>query len=577
MADRVVYGLSFSENGWRMVDQSSCEWIDVPGTNGSVSLQIQAGQPARILGAWAADWNAYVEPLRDRDSACWTPTNSVASSNHLSGTACDLNWDSHPFRIENAGLNQSQIATVREMLDFYEDTVFWGNDWDNPKDTMHVQMGYNTYGSSNFKRVQSFIDRKIRRDGFSTFRRGPIPAQQMNETASDIIASAMGNALTIERYKQLTPGVLQALQECGCNNEKRIAMWMAQIGHESGGLRYMEEIADGSAYEGREDLGNFENGDGKRFKGRGPIQITGRSNYKNLSEWAHEKGLVPEPDFFVDNPEQLGTDKYGFLGVIWYWTVARPQINSLCDAGDINSVTRAINGGLNGIEDRVARWQRAGSMGSKLMTLVKAPQPQPQPQPKPQPKPQPPTSEDNFMSALSPEEQRALYNEIMKQRTSKSPLRHVGEGTIGNNQDIESYVDANVHVLVVDLLARLGDPHTLSLLSEISNMDLNLYPDRKGGRDLAWAILENAKRLASGQATQQVVMQPQQSYEIPIPAVVQPVAQPVIPVAVQPAVEVFQQATSPELLGDGLYSELNNFRSLLREATDSISQSVKGN
>lgn len=171
MANRVVYGNSFSENGWPMVDTGSCQWITVPGTG--VSLQIQVGQPLAILRAWAADINAYVEPLRDADSACWTATNSVASSNHLSGTAIDLNWNSHPFRVLNAGYNAAQIAVIRELLAFYEDTVFWGNDWDSPKDAMHFQVGYDTYGNPH---TADFIAHKIRSDGFSTFRRGKAPA-----------------------------------------------------------------------------------------------------------------------------------------------------------------------------------------------------------------------------------------------------------------------------------------------------------------------------------------------------------------------------------------------------------------
>jgi len=177
MANRVVYGNAFSSNGWPMVDTGSCTWVNVPGT--AVSLQIQNGQPLAILRAFAADFNAYVEPLRDADSACWTPTNSVSTSNHLSGTAMDLNWNSHPFQIANAGFDAAKIARVRELLDFYEGTVFWGNDWSSPKDAMHFQLGslanggpINTYGNPH---TQDFINRKIRADGYSTFRRGNTP------------------------------------------------------------------------------------------------------------------------------------------------------------------------------------------------------------------------------------------------------------------------------------------------------------------------------------------------------------------------------------------------------------------
>ena len=156
-----------TENGWPSCDASGAVWIKVPGTE--VSLQIQRGLPAMILGAFAADFNAYVEPLRDADSASWTPTNSVPTSNHLGGTAMDLNWNSHPFRVADAGFSRAQIATIRELLEFYEDTVFWANDWDTPKDAMHWQMGYGTY--ENRAHCQDFILRKISSDGFSTFRR----------------------------------------------------------------------------------------------------------------------------------------------------------------------------------------------------------------------------------------------------------------------------------------------------------------------------------------------------------------------------------------------------------------------
>lgn len=164
---RVAYGNSFSENGWPMVNSEECTWITVPGT--SVSLQIQNGQPLAILRAFAADFNAYVEPLRDPDSACWTPTNSVPTSNHLSGTACDFNWNDHPFQVSYSGFSSKETATVRELLDFYEQTVFWGQDWQSPKDAMHFQVGYNTYQNPH---TADFIARKIRADGFSTFRRG---------------------------------------------------------------------------------------------------------------------------------------------------------------------------------------------------------------------------------------------------------------------------------------------------------------------------------------------------------------------------------------------------------------------
>lgn len=180
------------------------------------------------------------------------------------------------------------------------------------------------------------------------------------------LSEAMGNRLSMGRYEQLSHAWNQALIQAGCTTVDRVSMWCAQIGHESGGLKWMEEIADGSAYEWRQDLGNVYAGDGRRYKGRGPIQITGRHNYTKLSQWAHSKGYVPTPTYFVDNPHELSNDTYGFLGPVWYWTVAR-DMNSFADRNDINGATRAVNGGLNGLQDRINYWNRAKALGDRLL------------------------------------------------------------------------------------------------------------------------------------------------------------------------------------------------------------------
>jgi len=158
------------------------------------------------------------------------------------------------------------------------------------------------------------------------------------------------------RAAELNSGLNTALRLAGCTTVKRAAMFCAQVGEESISLTAPTELASGAEYEGRADLGNTHPGDGVRFKGRGFIQITGRFNYGQLSRWAHAKGLVPSATYFIDHPGQLATDKYVWLGPIWYWTVARPM-NHLADAGNIEDATRAINGGLNGIADRTNRWR----------------------------------------------------------------------------------------------------------------------------------------------------------------------------------------------------------------------------
>lgn len=360
---RVVYGNAFSENGWPMVNSDECTWVTVPGT--SVSLQIQNGQPLAILRAFAADFNAYVEPLRDPDSACWTPTNSVSTSNHLSGTACDFNWNDHPFQVSYAGFSSRETATVRELLDFYEQTVFWGQDWQSPKDAMHFQVGYNTYQNPH---TADFIARKIRADGFSTFRRGSRPVG-----AATILAAATG--LSAARAAEILPAVSDGLKASQCTNVNRIAMWLAQVGHESAGFNATEEYASGAAYEGRVDLGNTQPGDGVRFKGRSWIQITGRNNYAAFSRWCSGKGLVPSPTEFVDNPNRLAELRWAGIGAAWYWTVARSDINALSDRQDLETVTRRINGGTNGLADRRDRYNRALLQGDALLQLLATSEP----------------------------------------------------------------------------------------------------------------------------------------------------------------------------------------------------------
>lgn len=219
----------------------------------------------------------------------------------------------------------------------------------------------------------------------------PPPPRGMDARA---LAQAMGGGVSLERYAALLPGFTAAMREAGCTTVERAAMWCAQLGHESAGLRYMEEIADGSGYEGRADLGNVQPGDGRRFKGRGPIQVTGRHNYTECSRWAHGRGLVPTPTFFVDRPDELASDRYGFLGPVWYWTVARPQLNALSDARNLDGATRAINGGTNGIADRSTRYQRCLDMGAALLP------------------------EEGFLMALTEDQQRELYDAICGRRPS---------------------------------------------------------------------------------------------------------------------------------------------------------------
>lgn len=181
------------------------------------------------------------------------------------------------------------------------------------------------------------------------------------------LAAVMGHSLTQAAYDAYVGPFNDGLHAAQCTTVNRAAMFCAMVGEESGGLRWMEEIASGAEYEGRRDLGNTQPGDGKRFKGRGPIQLTGRANYGAFSMWAHDHGLVPTTGYFVNNPTLVSQPRWGFLAASWYWTVARVRLNSYADAGDIVSATRAINGGINGLADRRLRWKRALLLGTALL------------------------------------------------------------------------------------------------------------------------------------------------------------------------------------------------------------------
>lgn len=137
----------------------------------------------------------------------------------------------------------------------------------------------------------------------------------------------------------------------GLKDDKAYIHLLGQLKHESGDFNYMEEIADGSVYEGRKDLGNTQKGDGKRYKGRGPIQVTGRNNYKKIYEEFFVPNGLGEYNI-VENPE-LGSDpRIGSLMTIG-WLKINPKAIDALNNHDIKASTEAINGGLNGLSDRI--------------------------------------------------------------------------------------------------------------------------------------------------------------------------------------------------------------------------------
>lgn len=124
-----------------------------------------------------------------------------------------------------------------------------------------------------------------------------------------------------------------------------VALFIAQLAHESGEFRYTEELASGAAYEGRLDLGNNQPGDGKRYKGRGYIQLTGRSNYQAYKIYS---GID-----CISNPKIIASPACNLQVAGWFWKTK--GINGLT----LEQATKRINGGYNGLASRAAYYEKA--------------------------------------------------------------------------------------------------------------------------------------------------------------------------------------------------------------------------
>ena len=170
------------------------------------------------------------------------------------------------------------------------------------------------------------------------------------------LAQIMRNASERQRRLYLEP-LNMTMQAHGIDNLLRTAAFVAQLAHESGELQFMEEIWGPTAAQKRYEppgdlakrLGNTQPGDGKRFKGRGPIQVTGRANYKRYGDLL---GLD-----LLANPELAATPETGFAIAGLFWE--RNGLNALADAGDFKGITRRINGGQNGAAERERYFERA--------------------------------------------------------------------------------------------------------------------------------------------------------------------------------------------------------------------------
>jgi putative chitinase len=172
----------------------------------------------------------------------------------------------------------------------------------------------------------------------------------------------------IDRATEWLPVIEAAMLEFGINTQQRQAMFLAQIGHESGGMHYTVEIWGNTAaqisYEGRKGLGNTQTGDGFKYRGRGLIQITGRSNYTKVAT-ALGIDCVNEPDLLAEPVNAARS-------AAWWWKSR--DLNRFADADDCKGCTKVINGGYNGLDQRLALYEAAKSVLPQVeIPAVRAP------------------------------------------------------------------------------------------------------------------------------------------------------------------------------------------------------------
>jgi putative chitinase len=161
--------------------------------------------------------------------------------------------------------------------------------------------------------------------------------------------------------RRIADGLGEAFARFDITTPRRAAMAVAQWAHESDHFKTATEYASGDAYEGRQDLGNRQKGDGRRYKGRGRIQITGRVNYQAIAK-ALDIDCVNDPDLLAQSP-------YSELASGQWWQLH--DCNAFCDRDDFLGLTKRINGGTNGLTARKQLYARALKVQAGLVPFDK--------------------------------------------------------------------------------------------------------------------------------------------------------------------------------------------------------------
>jgi putative chitinase len=185
---------------------------------------------------------------------------------------------------------------------------------------------------------------------------------------SEHLAAIAGLKGATSKMMELAPWMNRTCPAYGIDTAQEYAHFLAQACHETDHFRTLREYASGTAYEGRKDLGNTQLGDGKRFRGRGIFQTTGRANYMQLGI---KKG---DPGFFVRNPEFLEQPEHAVWSACEFWStrglndianhadsdkIKKKYRGRIIQVSPVEYISLTINGGYNGIDERKKFYERA--------------------------------------------------------------------------------------------------------------------------------------------------------------------------------------------------------------------------
>lgn len=341
----------------------------------------------------------------------------------------------------------------------------------------------------------------------------------MRLTASLLRQATGCSAEAAERFAE---PIAAACAFYGIDTPRRLAHFLAQIGHESGSLRYTAELWGPTPaqrrYEGRADLGNTQPGDGSRFRGHGLIQTTGRHNHARVRDRLRARFQhLDVPDFEAD-PEALTEPQWAALSAADYWDDR--GLNALADADDVVAVTRKVNGGTNGLADRrqrLARAERALAQAEASWPF-KAPVSPATTQPPSVVQPEPAMPMPTLVAALGAS-LIDVFAPVVREKITKEVARHsdrpevaeqVAQGVVEVAKQLTGKSDA-----IEAVAAAKSDPAIVREIEERASADVDtLIPmfDRIAAAEAqAWAAEEASRQAAHERA---MAMPPERDQDV---------------------------------------------------------------